>query len=602
MGGLPVVGPQDRARVQRREHLLPARCLEQLPAVGGDPERRAHQRLARGRAEQHDELRLHRLELRAEPGTARPHLERVGAGVDAALAADREPEVLPRFSSRRVVLDYDPGVEIAPTWTMAMARPAAPTSDQPFDRWADLARFARPCHVLIRPNGEVDAAFARFSQKVLSNLAESTSEQYALQLKIFMNFLLSGRDKDSWESVTRFDLEAFEYFRRRSPANESRVGGSAWITATAALRRFFAWATRQGYFEVDPFVASDLVGIAKPSDAGKRRVQGWLTRRAYQRWRTYTAYGVDNGALSAEPLEAVLDSPGTAERRSKGRTQGRLVAFTDLCWSSGLRSREASTLLLPELTLDQRTQVHVGQIAEMAKGSKFRYFYVTGEAVDSLRSYLSLERSIAVSGAQGRGAYETLPDRLDVVAQGSGAEGVVLTFRDAVGKTRKRALWELTLSERKRLFRRTDEGLEPLWFWLTEAGLPIADKRHFNIQMVAASKRATRAGFAVHVTPHVLRHSFALHMLIQAHNSYSLAARLGPAARTDYERSFGNAWEMVRQLLGHSSVETTKQFYLGPIQSLRTEELLAMSQSAGALGLDEILRVVAARDARLVDA
>ena len=57
-----------------------------LPSVARHPHLRPEHRLRRGGAQQHDQLRLHRVELRLPPARARPHLLAVGLLVEAHLA------------------------------------------------------------------------------------------------------------------------------------------------------------------------------------------------------------------------------------------------------------------------------------------------------------------------------------------------------------------------------------------------------------------------------------------------------------------------------------------------------------------------------------
>ena len=76
------VGPQDRRRVDRREQggALPR---PRLAALAGDAERRAEQRLARGRAEGDQDVRAHEGELAVEPGAAGADVPDLRGLVDA---------------------------------------------------------------------------------------------------------------------------------------------------------------------------------------------------------------------------------------------------------------------------------------------------------------------------------------------------------------------------------------------------------------------------------------------------------------------------------------------------------------------------------------
>ena len=78
------------------------------------------------------------------------------------------------------------------------------------------------------------------------------------------------------------------------------------------------------------------------------------------------------------------------------------------------------------------------------------------------------------------------------------------------------------------------------------------------------------------MTPPMLRHSFA-------HAWYHTCRLLeegqfGELTEDDTREEiarFGGAWEMVRRLLGHTSVEMTKRIYLEPFQAAEVEPPIA---------------------------
>jgi integrase len=103
------------------------------------------------------------------------------------------------------------------------------------------------------------------------------------------------------------------------------------------------------------------------------------------------------------------------------------------------------------------------------------------------------------------------------------------------------------------------------------------DRRGWEHTFDVANERIKTLGLEnLSCTAHMLRHSFALKW-------YSVgklvhAARLGhlsPPERLDFREQFGDTWHLVQTMLGHRSVETTKEVYLEPFQSLDVEVLLA---------------------------
>jgi hypothetical protein len=79
-------------------------------------------------------------------------------------------------------------------------------------------------------------------------------------------------------------------------------------------------------------------------------------------------------------------------------------------------------------------------------------------------------------------------------------------------------------------------------------------------------------------TPHATRHSFALYMLIVLNDLVDRKFGLTPEQRRDFMLLYGDPWFLVKELLGHSDVETTKSHYLSPVQHLRLESILAFDE------------------------
>ena len=99
---------------------------------------------------------------------------------------------------------------------------------------------------------------------------------------------------------------------------------------------------------------------------------------------------------------------------------------------------------------------------------------------------------------------------------------------------------------------------------------------------------------APRLSPHSLRHSFALYMLIALHRS--IDARLGNGRTVDYnEERYRTAWEIVRDLLGHRSVTTTRERYLAPLNGVKLQSLVDGPD------LQRALRGLAMLDSRVVD-
>jgi integrase len=129
--------------------------------------------------------------------------------------------------------------------------------------------------------------------------------------------------------------------------------------------------------------------------------------------------------------------------------------------------------------------------------------------------------------------------------------------------------------------------------WLSEQGLPLAPDRWNTVfraanlrceqvLLTAEERQITRSLRLTEVrdktpyaTPHCGRHSFALYMLIVLNQLMETRFGLTAADRRDFTLLFGDPWFLVKILLGHADVETTKRHYLAPVAHLHLESILA---------------------------
>src|SRR6266511_2827722 len=197
--------------------------------------------------------------------------------------------------------------------------------------------------ILVDPDYRVDPRLSEFFRRSrFATRAPGTQESYALDYRLLFTFL--WRQGRYWDQARPEDLEDYEYWRRKDQRNPVRVGGAKWARELAAFRLLYTWAARHGHVPGSPVVVHThqrrdgrTVEVAElaPRDVRSTNVK-WLTPRAYRLWR-------DVG-LRGYRADGLLDDAW------RGRNEGRDAAFADLLLSSGLRRREAATLLLAELT------------------------------------------------------------------------------------------------------------------------------------------------------------------------------------------------------------------------------------------------------------
>lgn len=137
--------------------------------------------------------------------------------------------------------------------------------------------------------------------------------------------------------------------------------------------------------------------------------------------------------------------------------------------------------------------------------------------------------------------------------------------------------------------------MEPLALWLTEGGMPM-DYRSWEAVFRAANQRCARLGKPVIATPHTCRHSFALKMLVTLQRALDKRFGLSQEERDDLRKVYGNAFTLVKDLLGHRSEQTTREIYLEPLNGIRLGMILDGSED-----LDTVLARVATSSRHVMD-
>lgn len=276
--------------------------------------------------------------------------------------------------------------------------------------------------------------------------------------------------------------------------------------------------------------------------------------------------------------------------------------MVELMYGSGLRVQEAGSLLIAEVPppgpVGAFNEAHLP--ASISKGRRPRAFYVLDDALAMVNSYVATSRRAAVERARTARRYEGVLT-VEVTDMQVTTAGVKFRYANS---------WHhhdnIEIAVRRSMFVNTADGSEPLWLWLNEAGLPMLKDTWTDVFKAANKRVATvfdhgRETEAIHrnvraprLSPHSLRHSFALFMLIALHKS--IDARRGDDRTVGYdEERYRLAWEIVRDLLGHSSVTITRERYLAPLNGVRLQSLVDGAD------LQRALRGLAMLDSRVVD-
>lgn len=193
--------------------------------------------------------------------------------------------------------------------------------------------------------------------------------------------------------------------------------------------------------------------------------------------------------LSPQEVRTLLD-----------RMEGTMGLVAELLYGTGMRVLEALRLRVKDLDFDLRTIT-----VREGKGGKDRVTILPERLVAPLRAHLERVRALhAQDLAEGFGEA-TLPDALSVKYRGAGRQWS----------------WQW-------VFPSVQRSMDP------RTG--VIRRHHLHLESVqkALRKAARAADLAKPVSPHVLRHAFATHLLMAGHD-----------IRT------------IQELLGHKEVETT---------------------------------------------
>ncbi|MEB3065044.1 site-specific integrase [[Mycobacterium] zoologicum] len=419
-----------------------------------------------------------------------------------------------------------------------------------------------------------------FRSPVFQSLAAGSQESYAPDIQLFLSFL-SVQDVD-WRTATFEHLADYEFWRRRDPQNRDRVGAATFSRDLAAIKKFYDWHQWRGNVATSPVTMGKLssVGDSVRRDLQPSAVRSvqlkWLTPRAYKRWRD-----VGLGGYRAD---------GRRDATWRGRNDGRNLAFAEALWSSGLRLREAGTLVLDEIpSADSHVRYAKARVGQAVAKGRGRDFWISTAAIKGIGNYIISTRAAAVHRAHREGRYDALTD-IKIVDTIDKHRRVHFTNREGTKGTIP--LDSLDATDRLNFYITTDRGLEPWMLWLSEAGLPMP-YRTWEAIFSTANKRCQTLGVDIHCHPHMLRHSFALRMLVTLIYAHERKMGITPAERREYRHIFGDPWVLVQTLLGHVNVETTRNCYLEPVSGLQVDLFLNDDVAADASIADFITHIAA---------
>lgn len=389
---------------------------------------------------------------------------------------------------------------------------------------------------------------------------------YAYDVVVWLRFL-DAYGKTVW-AATRDDVDAYHRERRRDEADH-RITAASWNRAVASLDRLYRWGEQQGLIADAPFSRRAVWRPAHGSQRGMIAARNDAYERAAKRsdvrFVTMDDYRIfrDVGLRGLAPDGG--ERPGARDRNGL-----RNALFADLLVTTGLRLEEASGLLTAELAAIDHDDGQTGQLwlrlpPPLTKGDRGRSVLVPRRLLRQIAAYVVVERAAGVAKFAAQCGATKLERPIPVTRAG------LDRMRDVC-----------TPEERCRLILRDEDGTprEPAALWLTEVGQPVRPNS-WEVIFTRACKRCEENGFPLSISPHQLRHTFAVHMLALLIQQRLREAALPAGPVESYRLMLGDPLQQVQRLLGHASLATT-YIYLDHIATradtvdAAVEELLAL--------------------------
>lgn len=372
-------------------------------------------------------------------------------------------------------------------------------------------------------------------------------------IAVWLRYLEQARDSTIW-TVTHDDFVAFHGARRRSAA-VNRISAQTWNRSVASLDKLYRWGVDQELIADSPFRHRDVwrrgANGRRAARAERNMAYEPAAARSNIRFVSLENYRIFNRVGLRGLLTDGHNRPGARDRNGM-----RNALFADLLVSTGLRLEEAGSLLaseIPAFFLDAGSPRQVRFILPppITKGNRGRTILIPRRVVARLQEYLEIERFSSVGKFASRSGWERIARPIFIETLASDASLYFLPDGSTVRRER------FDPEERLRLVLcRDGVPYEPAALWLSEIGLPLKFNTWEAI-FLRASRRCSNTGHDIRLSPHQLRHTFAVHMLamlIEQQIGQNTADRAGGEA---YRQLLGDPLQQVQRLLGHASITTT---------------------------------------------
>jgi site-specific recombinase XerD len=435
--------------------------------------------------------------------------------------------------------------------------PPVPGLDALIPGGADLPQDLTPDHVgltddvpfLLDQEGRYDLNLNRFFRELryFGAPAPNTWKAYARDISHFAKFLRNRQGKTLWEAEL-VDVTAFRTARRVGETDG--LAPSSWNRALRALDRFYRWALEESLIDRLPFryrkFTVNLGGGASfeaernlaldPDDEGPVEYVG-LDDFVY--WRDVGMRG--------------FRSEFEENPNFRSTTVARNVAAGEILVTTGLRASEFLGLLDCEWGL-KAGRVQVPGI--LRKNRQTLTTHLSARQARRLRLYFETERKTAIQRGRSLDPPFGIEEPIYILRRP--------VVRDRIFFHTSRSwttLGKLSAADRRRLIWVSEEGepLGPAVGFLTDDGRPLPYSGLYTA-FQEANKRCAARGRAMHLTPHMLRHTFAVNMLeklIRIFVAEAARDQLKSAPRRAYLAAIGDPLRRLQKLLGHKQITST---------------------------------------------
>ncbi|MDI9847628.1 site-specific integrase [Rhodoblastus sp. 17X3] len=417
---------------------------------------------------------------------------------------------------------------------------------------------------LLGDEGDYDKVINKFFRDLpfLGCGSVNTWRAYARDIVTFCRFLSERRGGKHLLNATVEDVR--QYYRTRRLTGLAAVAPETWNRGVTALQKFFEWALEEKRIIAVPFTYKTVV-MRRPGTTATQPVQHNTALERVGSDATIKCVSLDDYIAFRDIGLLGYLPEGGLDPNFRGRNRLRNAAFAELLVTTGIRLEEGGSMLKEE-TPDAAEKKWLGfrsckmRLAKLTtKGDKGRPIWVPKRVLNEhIYPYIQEERDNAVCRATDCGAYETVLDALHVSAW----RRTGCTIQQAGGRSQKIPYDQLSPGQRRQMFSLDHNKLvEPGCLWLTETGMPTA-LNNFEAVFARACNRCQGFGIDLWITPHVLRHTFAVYMLSNLIKGVldCSEGKYPGSGESVYRKVISDPLRSLQRMLGHASITTTYKY------------------------------------------